>query len=109
MSPVDLFTSEGRVAIGERSKEEEGDHDNGAYRHQREVVEGEEDLGPPGDVGGKGEEGVHCNKPSSHCSQVPPKFYLAAVEKNRFFFCFFLCSCKIKSSSGLKTRLSLQH
>ena len=70
MSPVDLVTSEGRVTIGEWSKEKEGDHHSGTHCHQGEVVEGEEELGPPGNVGGKGGRGrrhlVPPNNPSGY-------------------------------------------
>ena len=70
MSPVDLVTSEGRVAVGEWSKEKEGDHHSGTHCHQGEVVEGEEELGQPGNVGGKGGRGrrhlVPPNNPSGY-------------------------------------------
>lgn len=51
LSPVELFPSEGGVAVSEGGKNKEGDQYDDTYHYQTEVVEGKERSGQPGDGG----------------------------------------------------------
>lgn len=52
LSPVELFPSEGGVAVSEGGKNKEGDQYDDTYHYQTEVVKGKERSGQPGDGGG---------------------------------------------------------